>query len=227
MDGIHDLGGMQGFGPVAPDDDTVGYHEPWEGAIHSAFVGTMGSKVHNIDEFRHAIERMDPAHYLTASYYDRWFVAVATLAVEKGVLSPEALRERTAAMEAGEATVTERRDSELIDGLIAGVVEGYSAWRDEREPAFEAGDEVRVRNVHPDGHTRCPDYVRNTRGTITDHRGTHTLPDAHAHGESGAEPVYNVAFELSDLWSDDADGDPDGDAVRIELWESYLAEADR
>lgn len=228
MDGIHDLGGMQGFGPLEPDDEG-GYHEEWEGLVHSAFVGTLGSGVHNMDEFRHSIERMEPRHYLNAPYYDRWLVGISTLAVEKGVVSPEELRNRTEAIAAGEATVPERRDPDLIDDLIDGVVEKYSAWRDEREPAFEPGDEVKVRNMHPKGHTRCPGYVRNARGTITEHRGTHTLPDAYAHGDEGAEPVYNVAFEMSELWGDDCESGEGGseDVVRIELWESYLTEADR
>jgi nitrile hydratase len=225
MDGIHDLGGMQGFAPVNPDDDVVGFHEQWEGLVHSAFVGTLGSGVHNMDEFRHAIERIEPRHYLNAAYYDRWLMGVSTLAVENGAISADELRERTAAMADGEATITERRDPTLIDDLIDGVVDAYSAWEEDREPAFESGDEVRVRHMHPDGHTRCPGYVRNARGTITDYRGTHTLPDAHAHGGGGAEPVYNVAFELNELWNDDGDGDSTGnsdDVVRIELWESYL-----
>jgi nitrile hydratase len=228
MDGIHDLGGMQGFGPVEPDDDTVGYHESWEGLAHSSFVGTMGSGAHTMEEFRHAIERMEPAHYLDAAYWDRWLVAVSTLAVEKEIFSPDALRERTEAFATGEATLPERRDPDRIEELLDGVAEAYSAWRDEREPAFSPGDEVRVRNIHPDGHTRCPGYVRNARGTITEHRGTHTLPEALAHGGAKAEPVYNVAFDRRELWSDDPDPDPDAaddepaDVIRVELWESYL-----
>lgn len=226
MDGIHDLGGMQGFDPVDPSDDVVGFHEDWEGLVHSAFVGTLGSGVHNMDEFRHAIERMEPGHYLNAAYYDRWLMAVSTLAVEHGVVSPEELRERTAAMTDDETSISERRDQELIDELIDGVVDAYSAWGDEQEPAFEPGDEVQVRHMHPDGHTRCPDYVRSARGTIMEHRGTHTLPDAHAHGEDGADPVYNVAFERSELWDTDDSSQSDGDdVIRIELWESYLTDA--
>ena len=226
MDGIHDLGGMQGFGPVEPNDATVGYHETWEGLVHSSFVGTMGSGIHTMEEFRHAIERMEPAHYLTAAYWDRWLVAISTLAVEKEVVSPEKLRERTESFVVGEATLPERRDPDLIDELLDGVAERYAAWRDEEESAFQPGDKVRVRNIHPDGHTRCPRYVRNACGTIAAHRGTHTLPEAHAHGGEGAEPVYNVTFELSELWGDERESedhdDVSGDVVRIELWERYL-----
>lgn len=220
MDGIHDLGGMQGFSPVDPVDDVVGYHEEWEGLAHTAAIGTLGSGVHNMDEFRHAIERLEPAQYLNVAYYDRWLMAASTLAVEKGVLTPEELRERTEAIAAGEETVPDRRDPGRIDELIDGVVDAYDAWVDEEEPAFDDGEDVRVRRVHPDGHTRCPGYVRGARGTIVDHRGTHTLPDAHAHGEDGAEPIYNVAFELDELWPE-RDGEESG-VIHAELWESYL-----
>ena len=226
MDGIHDVGGMQGFDPVNPNDDIVGYHEDWEGLVHSSFVGTLGSGVHNMDEFRHAIERMEPSHYLTAAYYDRWLIGVSTLAVEKGAISPEELRERTAAFAKGDMTLDDvyHSDPDLIEELIDGVIDAYAAREDDQEPAFEPGDEVRVRNIHPDGHTRCPGYVRNARGTITAHRGTHTVPDAHAHGGEGAEPIYNVAFDVVDLWgdTDESDGRKDGDVVRVELWQSYL-----
>ena len=88
-------------------------------------------------------------------------------------------------------------------------------------PGFEPGDEVRVRNRHPEGHTRCPRYVRGVRGTVGAHRGTHLLPDASARGEDDAEPLYNVRFEAADLWGADH---TDADAVHIELWESYLTE---
>lgn len=229
MDGIHDLGGMQGFGPLESPDDTISYHEDWEGLVHSAFVATLGSGVHNIDEFRHAIERMKPEHYLNATYYDRWLIGVSTLAIEKGVVSPQELRDRTASISASEAAIPDRRDSDRIGELFDGVVDQYSTWREpKREPTFDLGDKVQVRNMHPDGHTRCPGYVRNVRGTITEHRGTHILPDAHAHGDEVAEPVYNVAFDLDELWEKGGDPGADGskDVVRIELWESYLMEAE-
>lgn len=229
MDGIHDMGGMQGFGPVDPDDDTGGYHADWEGLVHSAFVATLGSGVHNMDEFRHSIERMKPDHYLNAAYYDRWLIGVSTLAVEKGVISPRELRDRTASISSNEATVPDRRDPDRIEELIDGVVEQYSSRREqEQKPRFELGDEVQVRNMHPDGHTRCPGYVRNARGVVKQHRGTHTLPDAHAHGDEDAEPMYNVAFDLNELWdkhSEPGVGDS-SEVIRIELWESYLEEVD-
>lgn len=229
MDGVHDMGGMQGFGRVEPDDDTVGYHANWEGLVHSAFVATLGSGVHNMDEFRHSIERMRPNHYLNAAYYDRWLVGISTLAVENGLISPMELRDRTVAISSNETTVPDHRNPGRIEELIDGVVEQYSSRQEqEQEPTFELGDEVQVRNMHPDGHTRCPGYVRNARGVVKQHRGTHTFPDTHAHGDEEAEPMYNVAFDLNELWNEgnESEVDNSNDVIRIELWESYLREVD-
>lgn len=219
MDGIHDVGGMQGFAPVDPVDDVAGYHEDWEKLAHSAAICTLGSGVHNMDEFRHAIERLNPGRYLNVAYYDRWLMAASTLAVEKGLISPQELRERTEAIVAEEAKVPKQNDPVRFDEIVDGVIDAYDAWRDGEEPAFEAETQVRVRREHPHGHTRCPGYVRGARGTVVDHRGTHTLPDAHAHGEDGAEPIYNIAFELDELWPD---RDGEGGVIHVELWESYL-----
>ncbi|MDL5363876.1 nitrile hydratase subunit beta [Halalkalicoccus sp. NIPERK01] len=225
MNGIHDVGGMDGFGDLDTDEntiDTIGYYDQWEGLVHSAFVGTLGSRVHNMDEFRHAVERMKPDHYLTARYYDRWLIAVQTLLVEKGVVSPDELRDRVEEFSNTEDVSLPRQTNPmLIDELLAGVTEGYSSRRETQEPSFSVGDKVRVRNMNPKGHTRCPEYVRRAEGIIREDRGTHTLPDSHAHGGDVAEPMYNVEFSLDEIWGDTGSKDNN---IRIELWESYLEE---
>ena len=89
MDGIHDLGGKQGFGrvkyPSAPHDET------WEPLVRALSAFSIKKHIYNMDEFRHAIERMAPRHYLTAPYYERHLTAVATLLVEKDVVAREEL----------------------------------------------------------------------------------------------------------------------------------------
>jgi nitrile hydratase beta subunit len=226
MNGIHDMGGMDGFDTIKTNEgsiDTVGYHDEWEGLVHSAFVGTLGSGVHNMDEFRHAIERMGPGHYLTAKYYDRWLIAVQTLLVEKSVISPDELRERVEEFSHTEdITLPERNNPMLINELLAGVTEKYSSRREPIEPVFDVGDTVHVENMHPKGHTRCPEYVRRAQGIIREQQGTHTLPDSHAHGGDITEPMYNIEFSLDELWGENGS---EVDSIRIELWESYLQEA--
>ena len=224
MNGIHDVGGMDGFGPVDTAEHEETFHEDWEGRTYAAFVAGMGSGTFGIDEFRHAIERMPPADYLTATYYDRWLRAVTRLFVENDVLDPEDVREWTAAFDAGEATLPERTDPDRLGELAAGVVEAYGSAGDGADPSFEVGDQVVVRNHDPSGHTRCPGYLRRAEGEIRAYRGVHTYPDAAAHGEERGEPLYNVRFDPEELWGDRADRNG---SVSADLWEPYLAPAQR
>jgi nitrile hydratase len=96
MNGIHDLGGMHGLGPIRPEPDEPVFHEDWERRMFGLFIAAFGGGHFNVDEFRHAIERMDPAHYLESSYYEHWLNAVETLLVEKGVLTQDELAARKA-----------------------------------------------------------------------------------------------------------------------------------
>jgi nitrile hydratase len=223
MDGIHDVGGMDGFGPVDTTEHEDTFHEPWEGETYATFVAGLGSGTFGIDAFRHSIERMPPADYLTSDYYDRWVTAITRLFVERGVLDPDAVRERTRAFADGDATVPERTDPDLIGELAAGVNDAYDSSGTPSEPAFEAGDRVVVRNHAPSGHTRCPAYVRRAEGTVRAYRGSHTYPDAAAHGDERSEPLYNVRFSAAELWGDRGD---DGASISVELWEPYLRHAD-
>lgn len=248
MDGIHDVGGMDGFGPLAIDDEEANsdtdhasddgtdrhdgydghdgyepFHDRWEGIAYSLFVATLGNGIANIDEFRHSIERMDPDRYLQASYYNRWTTGLSRLLLESRTIDPVEFWVRTAAFEAGEGRVPERTDPGLVSDLAVGVAEAYGFEREFQEPRFDVGEEIRVRNDHPAGHTRCPRYVRRARGVVESHRGTFGLPDANAHGQDHghptAEPLYEVAFDARELWGADADTNL---TVTLDLWESYL-----
>jgi nitrile hydratase len=96
MNGIHDLGGMHGLGPIRPEPDEPVFHENWERRMFGLFIAAFGGGHFNVDEFRHAIERMGPAHYLESSYYEHWLTAIETLLVEKGVLTQDELAARKA-----------------------------------------------------------------------------------------------------------------------------------
>ena len=222
MDGIHDLGGMDGFDDLPPDepDDASPFHEDWEGRVYALFVAGIASGAFNLDEFRYALEQHNPGFYLEKPYYERWLTGIESLLLDAGVVDRDELADRIAAFERGEAEISDEPGPSL-DELTEGVAEVYQSGREPEDPAFRPGDEVEVRNTHPKGHTRCPRYVRGVRGTIQAHRGTHVLPDASAHGEDRAEPLYNVRFDAADLWGGDH---TDADAVHIELWESYLIE---
>jgi hypothetical protein len=90
MNGVYDLGGMDGFGAVAVERDEPVFHEPWEMLGYA--LGSLGP--FTMDEARHAIERIEPRLYLSASYYDRIVIGIASLFVEKGILTREELEAR-------------------------------------------------------------------------------------------------------------------------------------
>jgi nitrile hydratase subunit beta len=206
VDGIHDLGGIQGFGPVEIEPDEPVFHEEWE---RRAFRVTMSAMMsgHLNGRFRHAIERMDPAWYLTSSYYEHWLTAAATGLVEAGVIGPEELDAR---LGTGFDRARPVRASRLTDPGTSSYVSRFSI-----------GDEVQVRAWHPLGHTRAPRYVQGKRGTIVRFDGVFSLPDVEYHcDEKRHEPTYAVRFEAHELWGES------GDPVHVDLWESYLETAE-
>ena len=77
MDGVHDLGGRQGFGTVRYSSDAPVFHEEWEKRINTLYGYAVKLGIFNMDEYRHAIERMEPRHYMTASYYERTLTSLA------------------------------------------------------------------------------------------------------------------------------------------------------
>ena len=94
MDGMHDLGGKQGFGPVRHSPIAPVFHAAWEKKANALYSLAVKHGVFNMDEYRHAIERMEPRHYLSASYYERSLTSLATLLVEKGLVTKDELEAR-------------------------------------------------------------------------------------------------------------------------------------
>ena len=94
MNGAHDLGGMHGLGPINPEPNEPVFHEEWERRMFGLFIATFAGGHFNVDQFRHAIERMHPAHYLDSPYYEHWLHACEALLVEGGALSHKELDER-------------------------------------------------------------------------------------------------------------------------------------
>ncbi|MCB1749135.1 MAG: nitrile hydratase subunit beta [Gammaproteobacteria bacterium] len=215
MNGIHDLGGAQDYGPVYTETNEPPFHYDWERRVLGLFPALFASGAFHVDEFRHAIERMGPIEYLQGTYYEHWLHAFETLLVEKGFVSagelasgkPAAARTATPAL--------------VVDGVAPLLATGASArMAEEKPPRFAVGDEVRVVNRHPTGHTRIPRYARGRRGTIALDHGAFVYPDTVAHGR-GPHPqhVYSVSFAARELWGADA---APHDTVRIDLWDDYL-----
>jgi nitrile hydratase len=82
---MNDVGGMHGFGPIDTIDDGAAFHHEWEARVFAINRLLMKAGIYNLDEFRDAVERMDPADYLKASYYERWLAGVETLLAERGI----------------------------------------------------------------------------------------------------------------------------------------------
>ena len=215
MNGIHDLGGMHGFGPVDRDPNEPPFHGRWEAAVVAIMRATRGARVYNIDEFRHAIERMPAARYLASTYFERWLDGILRILDEKGVVTVAEMDTRTGALDAPRAPAARP----AVDHTA--MQHSDSPFRTTTAPSrFAPGDAVVGRNVHPTGHTRLPRYARGKRGVIAAVRGYHVFPDTHAHG-LGEQPqhVYAVRFDARELWGEAAEP---RQFVYLDLWESYL-----
>ena len=221
MNGVHDMGGMTCFGPVTPEENEPVFHAAWERRVFAMTMLGMG-RLDTLDAFRHAVERMAPAHYLSSTYYEHWLAALETLALEKGVLTPEELASGnpTGAAPADQAAPL---PPEVVPTAVRG---GAPCDRQEgrTEARYTVGQKVRARNLNPTGHTRLPRYVRGKCGTIAALHGTFVYPDTNAHGRGEQpQPLYQVRFTARDLWGVDAAA---GDSLCIDLWEDYLEPAE-
>jgi nitrile hydratase beta subunit len=220
MNGVHDLGGMHGFGQVVREQDEPVFHSEWEKRVFAMTLTAMG-RVYSVDEFRRAIERMPPARYLAATYYEKWLHALESLLVEKGAITAEELLSGHAA-----ASAPAKATGPLDGGGVESFDDSAVKLRfDKRfKPRFKAGERVVARNLNPSHHTRLPRYARGKRGVIRYDQGVFVFPDTHAHGD-GAKPqhVYTVAFEAKELWGADHN---ERAPVYLDCWEDYL-ERDR
>lgn len=185
MDGMHDLGGKQGFGhvkyPSAPHDET------WEPLVRALSAFALRNHIYTMDEFRHAIERMAPRHYISAPYFERHLTAVATLLVEKGL----ATREELEALAGGTFPLA----GPLGAGRLAAAPQ-----------SFAVGETVRVKNEYVSGHVRMPGYIRGKTGVVVHITPPYPFPDAAGHNMQAAlEPTYDVRFRSRDLWPESAD----------------------
>ncbi len=218
MNGIHDLGGMHGFGRVEVEPDEPRFHAPWEGRVVGMFIPLLIQGWFPIDAFRHGIESLDPAFYLRASYFERWRSSIAANLVRRGVLQEGELEARTEALRAGETPRPAAPPPAPPRPPEPGFVREIDA-----APRFAASQAVRARNLHPAGHTRLPRYARGKPGRVERVHPAFVFPDANAHRE-GEQPqyLYTVCFDGRDLWG--ADAEP-GLVVSLDLFESYLEPA--
>lgn len=217
MNGIHDMGGLHGFGAVLVEKEERVFHARWEGRVYAMTQVLDTTGIYNLDEHRHEIELMEAAAYLTDGYYGRWLFAMESILHRKAILD----RTEVDARVAGDTTLpspTERNWPLPDESRIA-----WGAWRRDVavSPRFAVGDRVRARNHQPAGHTRLPHYVRDKAGIVAIvNSQAWVYPDTRAHNRGeNLQPVYNVVFDSADVWGDAAER---GTTVRVDLSEDYL-----
>jgi nitrile hydratase subunit beta len=226
MNGIHDMGGLHGFGKIVIEKDEPVFHSRWEGRVYAMTQVLDTTGIYNLDEHRHEIELMPAADYLRDGYYGRWLFAMESILARKNILKPAEvdarIAERSRDVSPLGKPVGDRNWPLPTDLKIR-----WGAWRHEIEvvPKYAVGDKVRVRNWQPVGHTRLPAYVRGKAGVVAIvNAQAWIFPDTRAHNNGEfPQPVYNVTFDARELWGDFAES---AAVVNVDLSESYLQRAE-
>lgn len=216
MNGVHDMGGMHGFGPVRPEPDEPIFHGEWEKRALALTLAMAAWGRWNIDVSRHARERLPPRDYLRYTYYEKWIAALAMLMVETGLISAA-----EAASGRPDPQGTPAQPPLTADKVAATLRRGGPSARPvEAAPRFAVGDRVRAKNLNPTGHTRLPRYARGKCGVVVMQHGGHVFPDSNAHRQGEAPcHLYAVRFTAVELWGPEADP---RHSVTLDLWEPYL-----
>ena len=219
MNGVHDMGGMDGMGPIHSEKGEPVFHERWEARTFALRLAMAAWRKWTLDGDRHQRELIPAAEYLRMSYYERWFAALAELLIKSGLVTGAEVESGKPA--ASLATAIPPLTADKVLPLLA---RGSPASRDVVVvPRFKVGQRVRARNMHPTGHTRLPRYARGKLGTVDRDNGVFVFPDTNAHflGER-PQHVYSVRFAASELWGEQA---ASRDAVYINMWDDYLEPA--
>jgi nitrile hydratase len=208
MDGVHDLGGMDGYGPIHVEPDEPVFHARWEGRVYAMNTAMGARGVWNIDIGRFAIESLPPQTYVAGSYYQLWLAKLEKLLADFGLLgdrSPD-------------------RGSPFTTADVSRVLARGSYTRPAAStPRFSPGERVRARNIHPRLHTRLPRYIRGHIGIVEQVHAPNVFPDSIVRGD-GEQPqwLYTVRFDGRELWGDDAEP---GTEVSVDAFEPYLEPA--
>jgi nitrile hydratase beta subunit len=214
VDGIHDLGGMHGFGAVGHQPDGPAFEGEWERLVFGIVTALAVGGLVSPHRLRYAIERMPPLEYLRTSYYEHSLHGLEDLLVAQGVVTADELAARV-------AEFVERPDTEMPDAPAEPRVTRSEGRRPDADPArFAVGDRVRVKNNHSPGHTRAPRYCRGRRGVVAEVYPAYLLPDLYV--AEGVEEFHHtclVEFDAAELWGEDAEP---RESVRVDLWEPYL-----
>ncbi len=216
MNSVHDMGGMHGLGPIAPETDEPVFHLAWETRVLALTLAVGAWGKWNIDASRHQRELIAGRDYLAMSYYEKWLTGLIELIVKTGLASRSEIA--TGRPVKGASRLVPPLNAARVASVLAA---GGSFTRDVAAPArFVAGDEVRARTINPAGHTRLPRYVRGRRGVVERDHGVHVFPDSNAHGAGECpQRLYGVRFAARELWGETS---AKRDTVHLDLWDAYL-----
>lgn len=216
MNTVHDMGGMHGFGRI-PREDEQDFHAEWEKRLTAIVALSAFNGLALFDECRRATESMPAADYLATPYFGRWLHMMEALLLEKGVATPDEIRAGRRAA-GGSVWPGARLPADQVWPAFHGG--GVARAEVSDPPRFRIGDVVTAKEMNPAGHTRLPRYARGKRGVIHLHHGGFVFADTRAHGLGDSpQHVYNVRFDARELWGEAASA---GDALYLDLWESYL-----
>ena len=215
MNGVHDMGGMDGFGTVPVEANEPLFHARWESRTYALMRALGFTGAWSIDEFRYVTEGLPPHVYLSSSYYERWALTLELLVLKYGLASKEELESLTANDRAVEVKRVLKPDS------VKSLIPRPNYERDPQAPAvFSVGDLVRTKNIHPVGATRLPRYTRGKVGRVERIQGCHAFPDTVvSRDEEDPQWLYTVTFDGRELWGPDADPTS---KISIEAFEPYL-----
>lgn len=232
MDGVHDIGGMHGFGAVVVPGSEAPYHERWEARVFALYLLVGIEGLGGPPSGRATREQMEPSHYLAASYYERWLWSAERQLERKGTIRPGEVERMAQRLQGHGLQEQAEHDNQPQPPRPGDPEQARRALGELRRPEpmpapaepprFAPGDQVRVRRMRPARHTRCPRYVRGAAGVVERVQGRDLLPELAAYGEEGSpEPVYAVRFSSETLFGQD--GRPPW-TVTVDLWEGYLEE---
>jgi nitrile hydratase subunit beta len=218
VNGVHDLGGMHGFGAVEREAEEPVFHGDWERRVFALTMAMGATGEWTIDAGRSARENRPPPEYLTKTYYELWLAGLERLLATFGLVD-------AAELAAGQALGPARPVKRVLAAAdVAAVLSAGTRYeRRVAGPArFAPGDRVRARTINPTGHTRLPRYIRGHVGVIERLDGFQVFADASAGGDDRAEWLYTVTFEGRELWGPDTDPML---TVSVNAWEPYLEPA--
>ena len=217
MDGPHDLGGKQGFGPIDVNEPETPYHHDWEARMWGMSRCT-DAPGWTIDWWRHVRELIDPVDYLSRPYFDSWAQTQIAAFIDSGVFTLDEIVSGNSSTLASKQPDSINRDQAIQADRAANQFNVEIA-----QPAvFRIGDRVITQSNGNKFHTRLPSYARGKAGVVIEHHGAHIFPDDSAQGREVGRHLYTVRFDASELWSEAGERK---DRVFLDLWEDYLESA--